>query len=84
MSGVEQKLGEENPMPLVLSRFRMVESCIDEDCRCDDRAGVVLYDGSDWTEALKALRQFRRPTYHFSIEDFVDGKWKEVFSTSTL
>jgi len=51
-------------------RFRAVESCIDEGCRCDDRAGVVLYDGPDVRKALQAEERVR-PGYSFLVEEFI-------------
>lgn len=62
------------------SRFRAVESCIDEGCQCDDRAGVLLYNGSDVDEARRA-QQRARSGYRFLVEEFIDGEWKEVPAT---
>ena len=51
-------------------RFRAVESCIDEGCRCDDRAGVVLYDGPDVHEARQAEERVRSG-YSFLVEELI-------------
>lgn len=66
------------PKAIVVSpRFLAVDWCIDEDCQCEDRAGVVLYDGPDVNEARRA-EQRARPGYYFLVEEFVGGEWKKV------
>lgn len=68
---------EEEARQATARQFRAIESCIDEGCRCDDRAGVVLYDGPEIDEARQA-EQRARSGYHFLVKEFVDGKWVEV------
>lgn len=65
-----------SPVP----RFRAIESCVDEGCKCDDRVGVVLYDGSDLEEARRN-DVMARTGYHFLIEKLVEGEWEEVTTT---
>ena len=38
------------------TRYQTIARCVTEGCRCDDRAGVILYDGPDRAEAESAKR----------------------------
>ncbi len=50
-------------------RYTTIATCTDPDCRCLDRAGVILYDGPDIEAAETA--QLQAPTGY------------EVITTST-
>ena len=64
-------------------RFRAVESCINEGCRCDDRAGVVLYDGPDVRKALQAEERVR-PGYSFLVEEFISEEVGWTLATRAI
>lgn len=38
-------------------RYQTVAYCVDPGCRCDDRAGIILYDGPDADAAGDAIGQ---------------------------
>lgn len=42
-------------------RYQTIDRCSEPDCHCDDRAGVILYDGPDYEAAQAALSQARYP-----------------------
>ena len=39
--------------------WKVVEYCTEDGCRCDDRSGVILYQGTSLDEALESVRQAR-------------------------
>jgi len=50
-------------------RYMTVAYCIDDDCMCLDRDGVILYNGPDLQAAEEAVSQ--APTgYEVRIEQF--------------
>jgi hypothetical protein len=44
-------------------RYRTIDRCNEPGCRCEDRAGVILYDGDDReeAEAAKAFARYADP-----------------------
>lgn len=51
-------------------RYQTVATCTDPTCRRLDRAGVVLYDGEDRSEAERAAEESPYPTgYEIEIEE---------------
>lgn len=41
-------------------RFVVIDRCREDGCRCDDRAGVVLYDGESREDAEHAAETLAR------------------------
>src|SRR5690606_34040640 len=57
--------------------WRAVGACIDTDCNCSDRAGVIYYRGPSRDEAAAAVG--RVPTgYRATLERLEDGAWVVV------
>ncbi len=40
-----------------IARVQTIARCVEPDCNCDDRHGVILYDGPDEDEAKSAASQ---------------------------
>ena len=50
-------------------RYQTIARCTDPDCRCADRAGVVLYDGPNETEAHAAANDSPYTGYHVEVRE---------------
>jgi len=50
------------------SRKLVVAYCVDPDCRCNDRNGVILYDGEDECE-MERSKNMCPHGYQVAIED---------------
>lgn len=54
------------------NRYQTIDSCTEVGCRCDDRAGIVLYDGPSESEAEAACSQARYPDPQIEVIGYGD------------
>lgn len=62
-----------------MKRYRAIESCQYPDCRCLDRAGIILYDGPDIRAACDAA-DIPRHGYVGHVELLIGEDWIVIYT----
>lgn len=44
----------------MMTRYQSIDRCREPGCRCDDRTGVILYDGTSYEAAVEAAERLAR------------------------